>query len=252
MKNKIIQDFDSFSEIYNRWRLLGPFFKDYELKIGTGIVKIAAERFDNTKNIKLLDLGCGTGVWTQFINDMFNPRLSIGIDSSSKMIEKSKLNNKKGTIFFNCIECQQLIEENYYNVDFDLIISALSVDYIGIFTSINAIHSNLSKNGVGIFWFFDPERYTSQNSYVIKNWHFLDYDITLKSKKIEIKEINVVCENLGLHCQIFIKELPIVNRISRTLYYVVVSKSQIILDLSKLDLLEVTNKYKRENVLLSF
>ncbi|MCP2029689.1 trans-aconitate 2-methyltransferase [Flavobacterium sp. HSC-32F16] len=75
-------------EIYNT-------FKDIRYKPFYDL----AELIKPVKNIKAIDLGCGTGEQTAILADKFKEVDFLGVDSSAEMLEKSKLLEKKNLHF---------------------------------------------------------------------------------------------------------------------------------------------------------
>ncbi len=87
--------------------------------------------FSNKKNIEILDLGCGDGILTKYLYKN-NPNALYSVcDGSSLMIDKAKNNLQQITncnFYNNTFE--EMISENVFNKEFDLIVSSLAIHHI--------------------------------------------------------------------------------------------------------------------------
>jgi ubiquinone/menaquinone biosynthesis C-methylase UbiE len=87
-------DYDktNIPEAYNRGRDHGPAFLEQWMEIVAGHV-------DTEKVHDILDLGCGTGRFSDGLATLFNANL-IGIDPSSKMLRQALGGRKNGRVFY--------------------------------------------------------------------------------------------------------------------------------------------------------
>jgi ubiquinone/menaquinone biosynthesis C-methylase UbiE len=87
-------DYDktNIPEAYNRGRDHGPAFLEQWMQIVAG-------RTDPEKVQNILDLGCGTGRFSEGLATRFNANL-VGIDPSSKMLRQAIGNRKNGRVLY--------------------------------------------------------------------------------------------------------------------------------------------------------
>ena len=79
--------FDSLSEDYNKRKSSDRVFMNY---FNSQRLKVACSSIRNFKNSSVLDLGAGTGFLYDHLKEKgFNTDLYVGVDISSKMLEKS-------------------------------------------------------------------------------------------------------------------------------------------------------------------
>lgn len=105
----------------------------------------------NKKNIKILDIGCGSGYLIKRIKDEFPNYEVFGIDVELKSIEIAKTFSKAK---FSCKNAESLVSEFGHNF-FDLIISTDVMEHIKDYEkSINETYKVLKNNG--IFYVYTP------------------------------------------------------------------------------------------------
>jgi ubiquinone/menaquinone biosynthesis C-methylase UbiE len=87
-------DYDktNIPDAYNRGRDHGPAFLEQWMQIVAG-------HMDPSKVHDILDLGCGTGRFSDGLATRFNANL-IGIDPSTKMVQQALGNRKNGRVFY--------------------------------------------------------------------------------------------------------------------------------------------------------
>ncbi len=86
-------DFDSVADVYDQW------YKTTEGTMYDYLEKKAISKFlpQNTQGMKLLEVGCGTGHWSQFFSDCgFEV---TGIDISERMVRAAQSKNISGASF---------------------------------------------------------------------------------------------------------------------------------------------------------
>jgi len=79
-------------ENYNRGRDHGPAFLEQWMSV-------VSSRVDPERVHDILDLGCGTGRFSQALAQTFNANL-IGIDPSTKMLQQARVNNSNSRVVF--------------------------------------------------------------------------------------------------------------------------------------------------------
>ena len=101
------------------------------------------------KKKNFLDIGCGTGIYTNIISNYFEK--SIGIDPCNDMIYLTK---KKENLIFKNIYLENLQEKNFDLItSFTQVFNHISIDKINLF--IENVSSKLNKNGIFYFDFFN-------------------------------------------------------------------------------------------------
>lgn len=101
-------------EVYNQFKNIRfkPFFD-------------LADLIQDEKEMKAIDLGCGTGEQTAILTEKFPEATFIGVDSSSEMLEKSKnLENKR--LHFRQSTTEEILESNE---NWDLIFSNAALQW---------------------------------------------------------------------------------------------------------------------------
>ncbi|MGV0102163.1 Methyltransferase domain-containing protein [Nostoc sp. DSM 114160] len=77
------------------------------------------------KNLRVLDLGCGTGKLTKYLHETLAAQETLGIDASEKMLEKARQFEGNGLRFE-----QRRIEENPGNEEFDVVFSNAALQWL--------------------------------------------------------------------------------------------------------------------------
>lgn len=146
-------DIDSFSQNYLSWRENKN--SANELVEKPNFLNLLPE----VKKKRVLDLGCGFGVYTRLIHDM-GASYVVGIDASTKMIDAAEESRGNRNIVYDVIPADRI---NFPDDSFDIVISNLVLHYIedihSLFANINKI---LLKDG---YFIFSTEHPTSTASY---------------------------------------------------------------------------------------
>lgn len=151
------------------------------------IIKEKLKSLNLSKDSRILDLGCGTGLLGKTIVDIF-PNL-VGVDISSNMIEETRKKDIYSKLHINDIDDFLLNNKE----EFDLIVAPDVFIYIAdLQTIFSCIKKCLSKDGYFIFTIEPMNGVSSENSQLEKSGrvsHSLDYVKTLsKSAGFEIVE----------------------------------------------------------------
>lgn len=77
------------------------------------------------EKVKILDIGCGSGIWTKKLFDIFNSEI-IGIDISETQIMLAKKNVPQ----INNFLCKDIMEIEFSLNNFDIIISLFSIIHL--------------------------------------------------------------------------------------------------------------------------
>lgn len=156
MYKDIQKKFNENSLLYDEQRKrLIPCFEDF-YKIST---LIAESHLDNPK---ILDLGAGTGIFSQYLFKKYPNASFTLIDIAEKMLELSKLR------FKNCSNIKY-INNNYLTHNFgekyDIIISSLSIHHLSDkekFDLYKKCYSILNTNGI----FINSDQFSGETPYI--------------------------------------------------------------------------------------
>ena len=121
----------------------------YDKEISNNKYRIESERFEKVTNMiqdgsVVLDVGCGTGEFVNFLHSKKEKCVITGIDFSNIAIEEAKKRNPK-CIFFT----QDAMEISKTFNDIDYVISFETLEHLSNPSSfINEIYKTLKKGGV--------------------------------------------------------------------------------------------------------
>ena len=124
---------------------------------------------DTNRNLRILDLGCGTGLCGEFFADW--AKHLVGIDLSSKMIKVADQKNLYHELVIGDIESKITPYK-----EIDLVIAADVLTYIGkLDTLFQAIANTLSKDGIFLFTVEKSHIAPYQLQKNIRYAHHMDY-----------------------------------------------------------------------------
>jgi SAM-dependent methyltransferase len=113
----------------------------------------------------ILDLGCGTGTWTRTVARLYPAARILGVDLSKDMLAYACQHSAPRINYVVGDGCKLPVIG-----EFDLVICALSADYIGFRCVSRAVASVLSAAGVAVLWVLDPSTYEMRDGRRIKKW----------------------------------------------------------------------------------
>ncbi|MFC1696826.1 class I SAM-dependent methyltransferase [Nanoarchaeota archaeon] len=132
--------YDTFGDKYHHFRKTVPNFFNSKIEIPATLSFI-----DKVKGKKIIDLGCGSGIYADLL--IKKGAKVFGIDISKKLIEIAKQEVPKGK--FKVANFEKL---PYKKHTFDIAISALALHYVKdwnkVFKEVNRV---LKKGGIFIF-----------------------------------------------------------------------------------------------------
>ncbi|MFL9829097.1 class I SAM-dependent DNA methyltransferase, partial [Rhodoplanes sp. SY1] len=120
----------------------------------------------NERFSTVLDIGCGTGVWSRMVT-RFKPNASVlGVDISPLMIEeaRSRSGHRHEYLVHDCKKPLDI-------APCDLILCAMSADYIGFGNVARLVSRGLSREGKALVWVRDPANYEIASGKYIKKWN---------------------------------------------------------------------------------
>ncbi len=88
--------------------------------------------FKNSRNLNILDMGCGDGILTKRISEKFPDNKYYLIDGSSKMIEKAKENIPGDNIYFHQQTFEEYIDTTEGEIKYDFVHSANAIHHLDI------------------------------------------------------------------------------------------------------------------------
>lgn len=134
-KNKIAVNFNRAAQTYDQHAILQQDLGNYLLE------KIIEQKI---RPAKILDLGCGTGLFTNKLRKIFPGAKILGIDIADKMVEFAR---EKYPLEFICADIDNLLPDKY-----DLIFSNCVFQWVpNLNVTLKKIKNMLSKNGVLFF-----------------------------------------------------------------------------------------------------
>jgi SAM-dependent methyltransferase len=142
---------------YDSWRESAEFFEVESTIVSPFLAQRKAKR--------VLDLGCGTGTWTRKTATILPASEVLGVDISSPMINYAQQRSGHGIQYLVRDCCRATLATG-----FDLIVCAMSADYIGFDCLRRTIESTLDDDGVALWWVLDPSRYELRAGRRFKKW----------------------------------------------------------------------------------
>ncbi len=215
---KMIDSFEQFAPIYDRFREQGAFYETFEVPICQELIDHALMRLPS--EVRFLELGIGTGLWTAKLFDLAGRRgksiEGLGIDSSESMLAVASGRLKGLKIKLLQADCMKLGQSGIC-WQANLVFAALSVDFIGLETYHRLLQGSLLPGGIAIFWLFDHERYTGSGEFVRKMWEVDGESIILKSHRTRLSELENRFSRPKWNLRVRRHVLPILAGIQRSL-----------------------------------
>ena len=124
----MITDFKDFSRIYDEFRLSSQFYIEFEVPLLESLFKELFRNSDFGDQCQLLDLGCGTGIWTELASEVGRREgtcvRAIGIDVCEGMIDVARAKRRACGIDFQTLDCARFSSAYPRPSPFQVIISA--------------------------------------------------------------------------------------------------------------------------------
>ncbi len=179
------------AKAYHDWRVAGEFHQKIEKVLITPFLS-------RKKYNSILDLGTGTGLWANECKKINYSSRIIGVDVSSKLLQYGVEHSSEDICF------QNIAAEDYNSSrDHDLIISAMSADYIGFRNVARCLRNNLASNGEALVWYLDPMHYKLQNNQRIKNWEIDGRNIQVSILNHTLSDNITILQNYDFNVAIY-------------------------------------------------
>ena len=113
--------------------------------------------YKNLKIENILDVGCGTGLFTKFFSKDFNSDV-LGIDSSKHMLRIAKKNIKNKKIKFKLQKLEKFSSKNNFEIIYSLFhVLSYQIGKKNIENFFKIAKNNLKKDGLFIFDFWNKK-----------------------------------------------------------------------------------------------
>ena len=145
------------------------------------------------RSARIVDLGCGTGTWTRLLVARFPSCTALGVDSSQRMVDFA-LRLHLSRTEFRVADCCHPIEAGKA----DLVVCAMSADYIGFPCVAERLGEILDGDGVALVWVLDPSRYPVVGTRRQKEWMVGDGRLRVQVDPFEIEEVPDLFAESGL------------------------------------------------------
>lgn len=142
-----------------------------ELDLNVFYNEIAKHIPVNRQNIKLLDLGCGTGLELERVFDIYPNAQVTGVDLSSKMLDILKEKYKDKINQLNLV-CQSYFDVDYGTEIYDIVISTYSLHHFSRELKLSLyrnIYASLKENGVYIEGDYTVKTIEEENNLIAEN-----------------------------------------------------------------------------------
>jgi len=201
------------SHQYHQWRSSSELFNLVE-------TTWFADLLGETKPKRVLDLGCGTGIWINILLKMWPQAEIVGLDVNKQMLEFARRTCASRARFVqaDAIQYQEPIP-------YDLIIAVLSADYIGFMGTAETIASNLAARGSAFLLFLDPTRYPLRQNQRIKSWVVEGRKIEATVDNFDITSAKAECMRRGLAVEDRTHRFRLSDGIERTIHCFVCTRT---------------------------
>lgn len=141
---------------------------------------------------RILDIGIGTGVWTLRLLQLAKwfglSAETVGIDTSPEMLGHAETRLSQYAVRLKQVECRVIPTCNAER-HFDLILSSLSVDYIGAEVFASAVSRTLAQQGRVLLWLYDHSRYPGKGAIIRKTWRVGERLVQVSSNRTELDDV---------------------------------------------------------------
>ncbi len=190
---------------YHQWRMASEFMNSVEIPhLGPILTQVSGDR--------ILDLGSGSGAWTKVLHGLHPKAEIVGIDDSSPMVEYAQR---------YCPTSSFWVEDarTYRSpIGFDVVVGAMSCDYIGFRPLAQTLKANLNPSGEGIFWFLDPHRYPKLRGGRMKHWNVDGKVMSVAIADFSLFSATTELRNVGFIVRSQSVDFSLADGISRTLH----------------------------------
>ncbi len=148
---------------------------------------------------RILEIGCGTGRYTEILSSYFRPEKYVAIDISNEQIETAKKNVSNKEIEFQCTKIQD------FNSDekFDLVFASevlMHIDFESISSVIEKIVSLSTNKIISIDWFDERRPVREFGGYCfMHDYQTLFHKNNVKNVKIHVIPLSTSLKLIGAY-----------------------------------------------------
>ena len=173
-------------EEYHLWRARGAFHTQVEYPFLVGLLRSYTPQ-------RVFDIGTGTGLWATICAAMFPEAEVVGIDCERSFLEFARLNARRR---IGCLYAD--LTKEVPPGAADLLVCAMSVDYIGCDAVADLLPRVLLPGGYGILWYLDQMHYQKEGARCLKHWRVDRRNVEVSVCVLEDGELASRVSRLGL------------------------------------------------------
>lgn len=203
-------------EAYDTWRHGSEFFQRIEFPL---ITKELAARSGS----RVLDVGCGTGLWSSVLNQLHPHATVLGVDCNDDFISYAASTYASPRVSFT----QTRAETYRDDTGFDVIVAAMSLDYVGIDAFLSCVHRNLGSDGTAVAWMLSPVRYERvSDGHCVKGWYIGGSFVEVTVEVVSPSALDEGCRRGGLQMRSVRRTFALDDGLGRELWVFEIRRSR--------------------------